>query len=199
LTINRDDEHQEFRLSRNAVHLCIDMQRLFGPNGIWPTPWMETVLPRVAAITKRFPIPPQKPADMPGMWRCYYEKWRQATREHIDPRLLELMPPFPDLVPPALVIDKSVYSAFAGHQLHHELTRRHSDTLILTGAETDVCVLSTALGAIDHGYRVIIAEDAVCSSSDQGHDCLLALFAQRFSQQIEVANTQTILTAWAFV
>jgi hypothetical protein len=25
---------------------------------------------------------------------------------------------------------------------------------------------STALGAIDHGYRVIIAEDAVCSSSD---------------------------------
>ena len=133
------------------------------------------------------------------MWRCYYEKWRQATREHIDPRLLELMPPFPDLAPPALVIDKSVYSAFAGHHLHHELMRRHSDTLILTGAETDVCVLSTALGAIDHGYRVIIAEDAVSSSSDQGHDSLLALFAQRFSQQIEVADTQTILTAWAFV
>jgi nicotinamidase-related amidase len=136
--------NQEFRLSRNAVHLCIDMQRLFGSNGIWPTPWMETA-------------------------------------------------------PPALVIDKPVYSAFAGRHLHHELTRRHSDTLILTGAETDVCVLSTALGAIDHGYRVIIAEDAVCSSSDQGHDSLLALFAQRFSQQIEVADTQTILTAWAFV
>ena len=65
--------------------------------------------------------------------------------------------------------------------------------------ETDVCVLSTALGAIDHGYRVIIAEDAVCSSSDQGHDSLFALFAQRFSQQIEVADTQTILTAWAVV
>jgi len=28
---------------------------------------------------------------------------------------------------------------------------------------------------------------------------LLALFAQRFSQQIEVADTQTILTAWAVV
>src|ERR1700682_4959994 len=199
--------NQEFRLSRNAMHLCIDMQRLFGPNGIWPTPWMETVLPRVAAITKRFPertiftrfIPPQRPEDMPGMWRRYYEKWRQATREHIDPRLLELMPPFADLAPPALMIDKSVYSAFAGHHLHHELMRRHSDTLILTGAETDVCVLSTALGAIDHGYRVIIAEDAACSSSDQGHDSLLALLAQRFSQQIEVADTQTILTTWAFV
>jgi hypothetical protein len=100
---------------------------------------------------------------------------------------------------PALVIDKPVYSAFAGHLLHDELMRRHSDTLILTGAETDVCVLSTALGAIDHGYRVIIAEDAVCSSSDQGHDSLLALFAQRFSHQPEIADTQTILTAWAVV
>jgi nicotinamidase-related amidase len=198
---------QEFRLSPNAVHLCIDMQRLFGPSGIWPTPWMETVLPRVAAITKRFPeraiftrfIPPRRPEDMPGMWRRYYEKWRQATREHIDPQLLELMPPFPDLAPPALVIDKAVYSAFAGHHLRHELMRRNSDTVILTGAETDVCILSTALGAIGHGYRVIIAEAAVCSSSDQGHDSLLALFAQRFSQQIEVADTQMILTAWAFV
>jgi hypothetical protein len=76
---------QEFRLSPNAMHPCIDMQRMFGPNGIWPTPWMETVLSRVAAITKRFPertiftrfIPPQRP-----VWRRYYEKWRQATREY---------------------------------------------------------------------------------------------------------------------
>lgn len=132
------------------------------------------------------------------MWRCYYEKWRQATREPIDPRLLEIIPPFPNLAPPAL-IDKPVYSALAGHFLHDELMRRQSDTLILRGAETDVCVLSTALGAIDHGYRVIIAEDAVCGSSDQGHDSLLALFAQRFSHQLEVADTQTILTAWAVV
>jgi hypothetical protein len=50
------------------------------------------LLPRIAAIAKRFPertiftrfIPPQRPEDMPGMWRCYYEKWRQATREHIE-------------------------------------------------------------------------------------------------------------------
>src|SRR3984893_12692955 len=88
--------NEEFRLPRNAVHLCIDMQRLFGPNGIWRTPARQTVLPRAAAIVKRLPertiftrfIPPQRPEDMPGMWRCYYEKWWQATREHIDPRLL---------------------------------------------------------------------------------------------------------------
>jgi nicotinamidase-related amidase len=131
--------NRDFRLSPNAVHLCIDMQRLFGPSGIWRTPWMETVLPRIAAIASRFPertiftrfLPPHRPEDMPGTWRCYFEKWRHATREHIDPGLLELMPPFPDLAPPALAINKPVYSAFAGYLLHAELMRRHSDTLIL--------------------------------------------------------------------
>src|SRR3981081_3985159 len=29
-----------------AVHLCLDMQLLFGPQGPWSTPWMERVLPR---------------------------------------------------------------------------------------------------------------------------------------------------------
>ena len=97
------------------------------------------------------------------------------------------------------MINKPVYSAFAGYLLHAELMRRHSDTLILRVPRPGVCVLSIALGAIDHGYRVIIAEGAVCSSSDQGHDSLLALFAQRFSLQLEVADTQTILAACAVV
>lgn len=28
-----------------AVHLCIDMQNIFSSRGVWPTPWMERVLP----------------------------------------------------------------------------------------------------------------------------------------------------------
>ena len=38
--------------------------------------------------------------------------------------------------------------------------------LVLSGAETDICVLSTALDAIDFGYRVILVEDVLCSSSE---------------------------------
>lgn len=65
--------------------------------------------------------------------------------------------------------------------------------MILSGAETDVCVLSTALGAVDHGYRVVIAADAVCSYSDVGHDALLTLFRERFSQQISIAPVAEII------
>ena len=84
----------------NAVHLCIDMQRLFGADGIWPTPWMPRVLPIVAALVQHCPqrtvftrfIPPQTADDMPGMWRRYYKRWKSATRECIDPGLIELDP-----------------------------------------------------------------------------------------------------------
>jgi nicotinamidase-related amidase len=69
-------------------------------------------------------------------------------------------------------------------------------TLIISGAETDVCVLSTVLDAVDLGYRVIVAEDALRSSSDEGHDMLLRLYHSRYSEQIETASCEIILSRW---
>jgi hypothetical protein len=39
----------------SAVHLCRNMQRLFGPEGPWRTPWMERVLPTIVSIVERVP------------------------------------------------------------------------------------------------------------------------------------------------
>jgi nicotinamidase-related amidase len=191
-------------LTDRAVHLCIDMQRIFSPDGPWPTPWMPRVMPVVTEIVRRFPertvftrfITPLRPEDMPGMWRHYYERWRDTTRERMEPGMLELMPPLADFVPPATVIDKTRYSGFAEPHLHGHLRARGIDTLIVTGSETDVCVLSTVLGAVDLGYRVILVRDAVCSSSDEGHDALLQVYHRRYGQQIETADAESILRAW---
>ena len=46
------------------------------------------------------------------------------------------------------------------------------------------------------GYRVILVRDAVCSSSDEGHDMLMRLYHNRFSEQIETADAETILSCW---
>jgi nicotinamidase-related amidase len=191
-------------LSARSVHLCIDMQRLFSADGPWPTPWLDRVLPITVSLAERFPertvftrfIPPQTSGDMPGTWRQYYERWRGATREHLDPGLIELLPPLAKLVPPAQVIDKTRYSAFALSTLTEHLIAREADSLIITGAETDVCVLATVLGAVDRGFRVIVVSDGVCSVSDAGHDSLLDLYRKRFSQQIETADSQMILRNW---
>ena len=70
------------------------------------------------------------------------------------------------------------------------------DTLIVSGSETDVCVLSTMLAAVDHGYRIVMARDAVCSSSDASHDAIINLFQRRFDVQVEVADVAEILDTW---
>ena len=98
--------------------------------------------------------------------------------------------------PNATVIDKATYSAFAEPALLQHLRARGADGLIVTGSETDVCVLSTVLGAVDLGLRVIVVDDAVCSSSDEGHDALLMLYHKRYSQQIKTAKTEEVLARW---
>lgn len=193
-----------FPLTERSVHLCIDMQRIFSVEGVWPTPWMDRVLPIVATLAERYPertiftrfIPPERPDQMPGMWQRYYMRWRQATREYLDRRLLELMPLLSVLCPPARVIDKTRYSAFAEPELLAHLQERQADALIISGSETDVCVLSTVLDAVDLGYRVIVVRDAICSSSDEGHDMLMRLYHTRYSEQIETTDAATVLSQW---
>jgi nicotinamidase-related amidase len=66
----------------------------------------------------------------------------------------------------------------------------------VSGGETDVCVLATVLGAVDRGYRVVVATDALCSSSDETHDAMMTLYHNRYGQQVETVTTNTILDSW---
>jgi len=192
------------RLGAGTLHLCIDMQTLFAERTDWHLPWLERVLPAVLRIARAHPddtvftrfVPPEKPDQMPGAWRRYYERWRHMTQDRLDPCLIELVPPLAELVPPALVVNKRHYSPFAEAELPALLRKRGVSTLVITGAETDVCVLATVLGAVDLGYRVVLARDALCSASDRTHDALVTLYAERFGQQIELADAESILAAW---
>jgi nicotinamidase-related amidase len=199
--------HLQESIGVKAVHICVDMQRLLAPEGPWPTPWMASALECQLRLIEKAPqrsvftrfIPPRSAGDMPGKWRHYYDKWRVVTRDFLDPALLELVEPLPRFVPPAVVVDKTRYSGFWGSNLQATLSRLEADTLVVSGAETDVCVLSTIMSAIDIGYRVIVAADAVCSSSDRCHDALMTLYHQRFSEQIEIADTETLLRSWVTI
>jgi nicotinamidase-related amidase len=191
-------------LGERTLHLCIDMQLLFAEDTPWHTPWINRVLPVVARIAEAHPeqtvftrfVPARHPDEMPGAWRRYYQRWAELTLDRLDPRLIELVPPLARLVPPAVALDKRVYSPFSERALLTLLHRKRIDSLVITGAETDVCVLAAVMGAIDHGYRVVLPTDALCSSSDRTHDALMTLYRTRFGEQIETAESEAVLAAW---
>src|SRR5215211_7062932 len=69
-------------------------------------------------------------------------------------------------------------------------------TVIVSGAETDVCVLSTVLDAVNFGFRVVLVEDALCSSSDVGHDALMTMYRTRFNEQIDLVEARRLRDIW---
>ena len=198
------DDNSEVAAIRDAVHLCIDMQNIFAPGGIWQTPWMERVLPTVVSIASRYRertifsrfITPEKPEDRPGQWQNYFRRWRQATRAELAPSDLDLVPALARFVPPARVIDKPAYSAFSNPALANLLVSKSIGTVVVTGAETDVCVLSTVLSAVDLGFRVVIVEDGLCSSSDVGHEALMTMYRTRFHGQVDLVTADELGEFW---
>lgn len=91
----------------NWIHLCIDMQRMFAEDTPWHVPWMRQVSPQVDEVARRHPqrtiftrfVPPSRAADMPGMWRTYYEKWNMMTLEQLGPEMVDLVPALKAMVP----------------------------------------------------------------------------------------------------
>jgi nicotinamidase-related amidase len=191
-------------LDAGAVHLCVDMQRLFAEGSPWATPWMKRVLPNVRRIAEhharttiftRF-VPVQHAGEGVGTWKRYYEQWSSMTLQIIGSEMVDLLPDLAAFAPPAQIIDKRVYSPWTEGNLDRMLAASRVDALVVTGAETDVCVLATVLGAVDRGYRVVLVADAICSSSDETHDALMTFYHQRLSLQVETADTETVLASW---
>ncbi len=191
-------------LGGNYIHLCVDMQRLFAEETDWQMPWAERVLPNIVRIVEAHPprtiftrfIPADRPGEGEGTWHRYYERWSSMTLEKLGHEMVHLVPALQRFVPPGTLFDKRVYSPWVEPGLDDMLRARDIDTILVTGGETDVCVLATVLGAVDRGYRVLVVCDALCSSSDETHDRLLDLYRQRYGQQIETVTTQMLLDAW---
>ena len=165
---------------------------------------MMRVLPNIISAVELSPsrtlftrfIPPASPDEALGRWRKYYQAWEAATLRKLPPSQIELIDELQKFLPPAAQLDKSRYSAFAGSSLHNQLRAKNVGTIIVSGVETDVCVLSTVLSAVDIGYRVVVLQDALCSSSDEGHDALMNIYRKRYSCQIEVIDYRKLTDLW---
>ena len=191
-------------LGREAVHLCIDMQRLFAEPTDWHTTAMADVTPPIVRIAAHAPQraiftrfrAPGTIEDAQGQWRTYYERWTSVLADRNEDDLYGLVAALRPFVPPGHLLDKYGFSAFDSPELDTMLKQLGATTLIVTGVETDVCVLSTLFGAIDRGHRIVLVEDAVASSDPASHAATLAHVLPRFDRQIEIIDTVNLLQQW---
>ena len=184
-------------LSPHTRHLVIDLQRLFAEDHGWHVPGIEAILPNVLRLVQAHPqkaihsrfLTPATPGQAKGQWQALYAAWPQVTG--LDPDILDLVPELRPLATLGQVIDKTTYSVFPALTLPPG-----TDTVILSGAETDACVFASLLGAVDMGLRVVLAVDAVTSSDLAAHAAILDLIARRLPTQVELVPTEEILRAW---
>ena len=83
-------------------------------------------------------------------------------------------------------------SAFFGTSLDLQLRRRGIETIVLSGVATTKGVYATALDAFQHGYHVVLAEDACSDRDKESHQ----LFIKKiFPKTARVRSTKQIIEA----
>ncbi|WP_296226645.1 hydrolase [Ralstonia sp. UBA689] len=115
---------------------------------------------------------PMPPGGLPPQW------WEQPA---------EL-----DVAPTDIQITKRQWGAFYGTELDLQLRRRGISTIVLGGISTHVGVESTARAAWEHGYALVLAEDAMSSTDAALHRSSVENVFPRLGR---VRSTDTIFAA----
>jgi nicotinamidase-related amidase len=105
---------------------------------------------------------------------------------------LELMPDVHDAGYDLVVTGKKRYDCFAATDLDHVLRSRSIDTLLLTGVNTNSCVLATTIAANTRDYTAVVVRDCVDTMDPALHDAALRVIGQAFGW---VAPAQEVLAA----
>jgi len=97
------------------------------------------------------------------------------------------------LSPSKTAIEKTCFSCADADEFMTTLRTSRRRSVILTGMETHICVLQTALALQGQGYQVFVVEDGVCSRTPQNqHNAL-----QRMRQAgVIITNTESVLFEW---
>ncbi len=83
--------------------------------------------------------------------------------------------PIASLLPGAEVVEKICFSCCGHDEFTARMDALGRKTVILTGMESHICVLQTALDLLGMGYNLHVPWDAVCSRADGNRDWALRL------------------------
>lgn len=89
-------------------------------------------------------------------------------------------------LPSEPVIVKKYASSFFGTNLKQLLEKDGVDTLLIAGCTTSVCVRATTVDSMQHGYRTILAAEAVGDYNPALHAIHLADLGSRYADVVPV-------------
>ena len=92
-----------------------------------------------------------------------------------------------------LVIPKATRSAFTGTSLDHRMRMCGIETVAVVGTATDVCVSSTARGAWDLGYKVILVDDATATFTEEDQIYTMRNWAAFFGKVVDTDELISML------
>lgn len=181
-------------LDRNAVLLCIDVQKGFDQIPGRNNPGFEATLARLQ-----------------DGWRAAGRPVWHVRHDSVEPKsVLRPNQPGHGFKPETApkkgepVIPKSVHSAFIGTDLEDRLQAAGCETLVIAGIQTNFCVATTARMAGNLGYQTFVVGDACATfpqellggkriDADLAHDVALGELHGEFATVVQAADVLAAL------
>ena len=196
--------------------LVVDMQRGFvEPGEALEVPAARDVVPAIRRLldafrAKRLPVafteftyspavptlvgelhPEHKPA-LPGAPRGFGLPSSNCLEGTDSARTIDALGPQPD----ELVVRKRWYDGFAGTELDGALRARSVTSLVITGTMTDICVLSTVVGAFNREYRISVVADGVATLWPEIQRATLDIVGRAFGRVVQSKEVLDVIQRW---
>jgi maleamate amidohydrolase len=91
------------------------------------------------------------------------------------------------------VLLKLFASAFFGTPLAAMLAAHGVDTVVVAGASTSGCVRATVVDALQHGYRVVVAREAVADRQAGPHEAALFDIDAKYGDVVGLDEAEALL------
>ncbi len=196
--------------------LVVDMQRGFvDPGEAMEVPPAREAVPVIRALVeafraRRLPVvfteftyspsapllvgelhPEHRPAA-PGAPRGFGMPSSSCLEGDASARTVEALAPRPH----ELVVRKRWYDGFAGTELDGALRAQGITSLVITGTMTDICVLSTVVGAFNHEYRISVVEDGVATLWPEIQRATLDIIGRAFGRVVSSKHVLDTISEW---
>jgi nicotinamidase-related amidase len=171
--------------------LVIDMQKVF-ERGEWHVNGIGRITGNVVRLcrafgkdtvfTRHLACP-----DAPGTWQSYNREFAFLEKDPANWDFISGLEPYAKTV-----VKKHTYSCFHSDEFIRLLAGRTDPSFVIAGVETEFCVLGTVMDAVDAGYPVTLAVDAVGGGKPALTDAVIEI-CRRMPNQAALKTTDEII------